>query len=61
MRSKEIFAKNKLCMNPAMNAPKSKGRVFEQSLGKYFELTESDELAQLVASIRKAEDSSILA
>ncbi len=57
MRSKEIFAKNKLCMNPAMNAPKSKGRVFEQSLGKYFELTESDELAQLVASIRKAEDS----
>ena len=44
-------------MNPAMNAPKSKGRVFEQSLGKYFELTESDELAQLVASIRKAEDS----
>ena len=40
-----------------MNAPKSKGRVFEQSLGKYFELTESDELAQLVASIRKAEDS----
>ena len=57
MRSKEIFAKNKLCMNPAMNATKSKGRVFEQSLGKYFELTESDELAQLVASIRKAEDS----
>jgi len=57
MRSKEIFAKNKLCMNPAMNAPKSKGWVFEQSLGKYFELTESDELAQLVASIRKAEDS----
>ena len=44
-------------MNPAMNAPKSKGRVFEQSLGKYFELTESDELAQLVASIREAEDS----
>ena len=44
-------------MNPAMNAPKSKGRVFEQSLGKYFELTESDELAQLVASIRKVEDS----
>ena len=44
-------------MNPAMNAPKSKGWVFEQSLGKYFELTESDELAQLVASIRKAEDS----
>ena len=39
-----------------MNAPKSKGRVFEQPLGKYFELTESDELAQLVASIRQAAD-----
>ena len=44
-------------MNPTLNAPKSKGRVFEQLLDKYFELTESDELAQLVASIRKAEDS----
>jgi hypothetical protein len=44
-------------MNPAMNAPKSKGRVFEQSLGKYLELTERDELAQLVASIREAKDS----
>ena len=43
-------------MNPIMNAPKSKGRVFEQPLGKYFELTESDELAQLVASIRQAAD-----
>ena len=39
-----------------MNAPKSKGRVFEQSLDKYFELTESDELAKLVASIREAQD-----
>lgn len=43
-------------MNPIMNAPKSKGRVFEQPLGKYFELTESDELAQLVASIRQTAD-----
>ena len=48
--------KNKLSMNPTMNAPKSKGRVFEQSLDKYFELTESDELARLVASIREAQD-----
>lgn len=48
--------KNKLSMNPTMNAPKSKGRVYEQSLGKYFELTESDELAKLVASIREAQD-----
>lgn len=48
--------KNKLSMNPTMNAPKSKGRVFEQSLDKYFELTESDELAKLVASIREAQD-----
>ena len=47
---------NKLSMNSALNAPKSKGRVFEQSLDKYFELTESDELAQLVASIREAKD-----
>ena len=52
-----IFSnKQTLSMNPIMNAPKSKGRVFEQPLGKYFELTESDELAQLVASIRQAAD-----
>jgi hypothetical protein len=43
-------------MNPTMNAPKCKGRVYEQSLDKYFELTESDELAQLVANIREAQD-----
>ena len=57
MECKESFVKCKVCMNPAMNAPKSKGRVFEQSLGKYLELTERDELAQLVASIREAKDS----
>ena len=57
MTCKSIFiTKNKLSMNPTMNAPKSKGRVFEQSLDKYFELTESDELAKLVASIREAQD-----
>ena len=43
-------------MNPTMNAPKCKGRVYEQSLDKYFELTESDKLAKLVASIREAQD-----
>ena len=38
------MTKNNLCMNPTMNAPKCKGRVYEQSLGKYFELTESGRL-----------------
>ena len=56
MLSKSFVLKKKICMNPTMNAPKSKGRVFEQSLDKYFELTESDELAKLVASIREAQD-----
>ena len=56
MPSKSFLLKKKICMNPTMNAPKSKGRVFEQSLDKYFELTESDELAKLVASIREAQD-----
>ena len=54
---RKFMIKNKLSMNPTMNAPKSKGRVFEQSLDKYFELTESDKLAKLVASIREAQDS----
>ena len=57
MLSKSFLLKKKICMNPTLNAPKSKGRVFEQSLDKYFELTESDELAKLVASIREAQDS----
>ncbi len=56
MKCKTFLMQNKLSMNSALNAPKSKGRVFEQSLDKYFELTESDELAQLVASIREAKD-----
>ena len=43
-------------MNPIMNAPMSKGRVYEQSLEKYFELTEQEDLAKLVANIRHAED-----
>ena len=33
---------NKISMNPIMNAPMSKGRVYEQSLEKYFELTEQE-------------------
>ena len=57
MLRKNLFADKTICMNPTLNAPKSKGRVFEQSLDKYFELTESDELAKLVASIREAQDS----
>ena len=58
MQSKNLFLlKKTICMNPTMNAPKCKGRVYEQSLGKYFELTESDELAKLVSSIREAKDS----
>ena len=56
MQSKKLFSKRTICMNPTMNAPKCKGRVYEQSLDKYFELTESDELAKLVASIREAQD-----
>ena len=57
MQSKNLFSKKKtICMNPTMNAPKCKGRVYEQSLDKYFELTESDKLAKLVASIREAQD-----
>ena len=56
MQSKSFLLKKKICMNPTLNAPKSKGRVFEQLLDKYFELTESDELAKLVASIREAQD-----
>ncbi len=56
MLSKSFLLKKKICMNPTLNAPKSKGRVFEQLLDKYFKLTESDELAKLVASIREAQD-----
>ena len=56
MNSKKFFATKKLCMNPTLNTPKSKGRVYEQPLEKYFELTESDELAKLVAGIRATAD-----
>ena len=56
MQSQKLFSTKKLCMNPTLNTPKSKGRVYEQPLEKYFELTESDELAKLVAGIRATAD-----
>ena len=57
MQSKKLFlTQNKISMNPIMNAPMSKGRVYEQSLEKYFELTEQEDLAKLVANIRHAEN-----
>ena len=57
MVTKNLFqTMNKISMNPIMNAPMSKGRVYEQSLEKYFELTEQEDLAKLVANIRHAED-----
>ena len=57
MQSKNLFlTKNKISMNPIMNAPMSKGRVYEQPLEKYFELTEQEDLAKLVANIRHAEN-----
>ena len=57
MKGKNLFlTQNKISMNPIMNAPMSKGRVYEQSLEKYFELTEQEDLAKLVANIRHAEN-----
>ena len=51
MVTKNLFqTMNKISMNPIMNAPMSKGRVYEQSLEKYFELTEQEDLAKLVAN-----------
>ena len=53
---KDFMTKKTISMNPTMNAPLSKGRVYEQPLEKYFELTEQEDLAKLVANIRHAED-----
>ena len=50
------MTKKTISMNPTMNAPMSKGRVYEQPLEKYFELTEQEDLAKLVANIRSAKD-----
>ena len=56
INKKLLLTKNKISMNPTMNAPLSKGRVYEQSLEKYFELTEQEDLAKLVSDIRHAEN-----
>ena len=45
------MTKKTISMNPTMNAPMSKGRVYEQPLEKYFELTEQEDLAKLVANL----------
>ena len=45
-----------IAMNKSLNAPKSKGKVYETSLEDYFELTKSKELAELVAAIRKEQN-----
>ena len=50
------MTKKTISMNPTMNAPMSKGRVYEQPLEKYFELTEQEDLAKLVSDIRHAEN-----
>ncbi len=57
--SKELIktvAMRKICMNQALNQPKSKGQVFEQPLENYFELTASEELAKMVETIRAEKD-----
>ena len=43
INKKLLLTKNQICFNPIMNAPLSKGRVYEQSLEKYFELTEQED------------------
>ena len=45
-----------ISINPALNAPQSKGTVYETSLDKYFELTRQLQLALLVSQIRQTED-----
>ena len=56
INKKLLLTQNQICFNPIMNAPLSKGRVYEQSLEKYFELTEQEDLAKLVSDIRHAKD-----
>lgn len=53
---KELLVKKTMSLNPALNAPMSKGKVFESPLEKYFELTQSEELKKLVDIIRQTED-----
>ena len=51
-----IMTKTTISINAALNAPQSKGYVYETSLDKYFELTRNGQLAQLVGLIRQTED-----
>ena len=46
----------KICMNATLNAPKCKGTATEQQMEAYFKLTESEELAKLIAAIRFEND-----
>ena len=52
---KNPYNRKTIAMNNALNAPKAKGTVYELPLDDYFKLTESEQLAQLVDSIRKEE------
>ena len=52
---KNPYNRKTIAMNNALNAPKAKGQVYELPLDDYFKLTESEQLAALVASIRKEE------
>ena len=48
--------KKSIAMNGLLNAPMSKGSVYETSLDKYVELTNREELASLVSQIRQTKD-----
>ena len=48
----KTIAIRKISMNQTLNNPKCKGRVFEQPLENYFQLTKSEELAKLIVAIR---------
>ena len=52
---KNSYNRKTIAMNNNLNAPKAKGTVYELPLDDYFKLTESEQLALMVASIRKEE------
>ncbi len=52
MTSRNFITKKTIAMKPTLHTPKNQGKAYEQSLDKYFELTESKELANLVGAIR---------
>ena len=56
METNNFEIKKTMSLNPALNAPLSKGKVFETPLEKYFELTQSEKLKNLVDIIRQTED-----